>query len=122
MAKKIMVVDDSSAIRQTLMFSLKSQGYDVVEASDGVSALSLIRETAVGLLISDVNMPEMNGIELLKKIREDVVNRHTPVIMLTTESSMDLIEEAKKAGARAWIKKPFKFEQLIDTVKKLYVP
>ncbi len=121
MSKKIMVVDDSNAIRQSLSFTLKSVGYEVVEASNGVDALKLMREHSIGLFISDINMPEMDGITLLKKIKEDKEYNHTPVIMLTTEASGDMINEGKQAGAKAWMIKPFQPDQLIDAVKKLFV-
>ncbi len=121
MAKKVMVVDDSNAIRQSLVFTLKSAGYDAIEASNGAVALDLMKKHSVGLFISDVNMPEMDGLTLLKKIKEDSSYKHTPVIMLTTESSGDIIESAKKIGAKAWMIKPFQPDQLLDAVKKLFV-
>ncbi len=121
MGKKIMVIDDSNAIRQSLLYTLKSAGYDTVEASNGAVALDLMKQFQIGLFISDVNMPEMDGITLLKKIRADASYKHTPVIMLTTESSKDIIEEGKKAGAKAWMIKPFQPEQLLEAVKKLFV-
>lgn len=121
MDKKVMVVDDSNAIRESLVFTLKSAGYDAIEASNGAVALDLMKKWQIGLFISDVNMPEMDGITLLRKIREDSEYKHTPIIMLTTESSRDMIEQGKKAGAKAWIIKPFHPEQLIDAVKKLFV-
>ncbi|HNX22689.1 MAG TPA: response regulator [Spirochaetota bacterium] len=120
MSKKIMVIDDSNAVRQSLLFTLKSAGYEVVEAANGVDALNLMREHIIGLFISDVNMPEMDGITLLKKIKEDRNYKHTPVIMLTTEAGGDMINEGKEAGARAWMIKPFQPEQLINAVKKLF--
>jgi two-component system chemotaxis response regulator CheY len=121
MAKKVMIVDDSNAIRQSLAFTLKSAGYEVVEASNGVDALNLMKEHAIGLFISDVNMPEMDGITLLKKIKADKDYNHTPVIMLTTEASGDMINEGKEAGAKAWMIKPFQPDQLLGAVKKLFV-
>lgn len=121
MGKKIMVIDDSNAIRQSLVFTLKSAGYEAIEASNGAVALDLMKQCSVGLFISDVNMPEMDGITLLKKIKSDATYKHTPIIMLTTESSLDLIEEGKKAGAKAWMIKPFQPDQLLDAVKKLFV-
>ena len=121
MSKKIMVVDDSNAVRQSLSFALKNAGYEVVEASNGLDALSLMKEHTIGLFISDVNMPEMDGITLLRKIKEDRENRHAPVIMLTTESDAEMISMGKQAGARAWMIKPFQPEQLVDAVKKLFV-
>jgi two-component system, chemotaxis family, chemotaxis protein CheY len=108
MSKKIMVVDDSN-------------GYDVVEAANGVDALNLMKEHVIGLFISDINMPEMDGITLLKKIKEDKDYKHAPVIMLTTENSGDKINEGKQAGAKAWMIKPFQPEQLVDAVKKLFI-
>jgi two-component system chemotaxis response regulator CheY len=120
MAKKIMVVDDSNAIRQSLGFTLKSAGYEVVEAGNGVDALKLMKEHSIGLFISDVNMPEMDGITLLKKIKCDKDYMHTPVIMLTTEASGDMINEGKEAGAKAWMIKPFQPDQLLNAVKKLF--
>ena len=121
MSKKIMVVDDSKAIRQSLMITLKSQGYDVIEASNGIEALDLMKGNNVGLFISDVNMPEMDGIELLKKIKQDKDYKYTPVIMLTTESGRDMIEAGKEAGAKAWMIKPFQPEAIVTAVKKLFV-
>jgi two-component system, chemotaxis family, chemotaxis protein CheY len=121
MGKKIMIVDDSNAVRQSLAFALKSAGYEVLEASNGVDALILMKEHAIGLFISDVNMPEMDGITLLKKIKEDRENKHAPVIMLTTENDNKMITLGKEAGAKAWMIKPFQVEQLIEAVKKLYI-
>lgn len=121
MSKKVMIVDDSKAIRQSLAFTLKSVGYDVVEATNGIDALDLMKDNSIGLFISDVNMPEMDGITLLKKLKDDKDYKHTPVIMLTTEASGDMITEGKEAGAKAWIIKPFQPEQLIEAVKKLFV-
>jgi two-component system chemotaxis response regulator CheY len=121
MAKKIMIIDDSNAIRQSLSFALKSAGYEVIEASNGEVALNLMKDFQIGLFISDVNMPEMDGISLLKRIKQDSSYNHTPVIMLTTESGMDKISEGRAAGAKAWIIKPFHPDELIDAVKKLYV-
>jgi two-component system chemotaxis response regulator CheY len=121
MAKKIMVVDDSNAVRQSLAFALKNAGYEVIEASNGIDALTLMKEHPIGLFISDVNMPEMDGITLLRKIKEDRENKHAPVIMLTTESDAEMISLGKQAGAKAWMIKPFQPEQLVDAVKKLFV-
>ncbi len=120
MSKKIMVVDDSNAIRESLVFTLKTAGYDVVESSNGEDALKLMKEHSIGLFISDVNMPGMDGITLLKKIKADNEYKHTPVIMLTTEGSGDMINQGKEAGARAWMIKPFQQKDLINAVKKLF--
>lgn len=121
MSKKIMVVDDSNAIRESLVFTLKNAGYDVVESSNGEDALILMKKHSIGLFISDVNMPGMDGITLLKKIKEDKDYKHTPVIMLTTEGSGDMINAGKEAGAKAWMIKPFQQKDLIEAVKKLFI-
>ncbi len=121
MPKKVMIVDDSNAIRQSLAFTLKSAGYEVVEAVNGADALNLMKEHPIGLFISDINMPEMDGITLLKNIKGDRDYKHTPVIMLTTEASGDMINEGKEAGAKVWMIKPFQPDQLLDAVKKLFV-
>jgi len=121
MSKKVMIVDDSNAIRQSLKSILQFGGYGVIEASNGMDALVKMKEHAIGLFISDINMPEMDGITLLKKIKEDKDYKHTPVIMLTTETTGDMITEGKEAGARAWMIKPFQPEQLLTAVKKLFV-
>jgi two-component system chemotaxis response regulator CheY len=121
MSKKIMVVDDSKAIRQSLIFTLKGHGYEVLEAANGVDALDLMKDNTIGLFISDVNMPEMDGIELLKRIKQDKDHKYTPVIMLTTESGRDMIEAGKEAGAKAWMIKPFQPEEIVSAVKKLFV-
>ena len=121
MSKKIMVVDDSKAIRQSLIFTLKGHGYEVLEAANGVDALELMKDNTIGLFISDVNMPEMDGIELLKRIKQDKDHKYTPVIMLTTESGRDMIEAGKEAGAKAWMIKPFQPEEIVSAVKKLFV-
>ncbi len=120
MSKKIMIVDDSNAVRQSLKSVLQFGGYDVVEAANGMDALMLMKEHSIGLFISDINMPEMDGITLLKKIKDDKNYKFTPVIMLTTESSGDDINRGKEAGARAWMIKPFQPEQLLAAVKTLY--
>lgn len=121
MAKKILVIDDSRAIRQSLMVALSKEGYEVIEAENGIHALELMKTNPIGLFISDVNMPEMDGITFLKKIKEDRDNRHTPVIMLTTESDTAMIDAGKEAGARAWMTKPFKNDELVAAVKKLFI-
>ena len=121
MSKKILVVDDSTAIRQSLSMTLRNEGYDVIEASNGADALSLMETNSIGLFISDVNMPEMDGITLLKKIKQDKDHRHSPVIMLTTESDKNMIEAGKQAGAKAWMIKPFHPDDIISAVRKLFV-
>ncbi len=122
MGKTVMIVDDAAAIRQSVGYSLQESGYELIEAVDGKDDLGKLDNQKVELMICDVNMPEMDGITLLKTIKQDEKyssHRFTPIIMLTTEAGEDRKEEGKKAGAKVWMVKPFKPEQLIDVVKKL---
>jgi len=119
MAKIIMTADDSVSIRQMVSFTLKQEGYDVVEAEDGVNALENLSTMNINMLITDLNMPGMDGIELIKKVREMPQHKFIPIIMLTTESQVNKKMEGKAAGATGWIVKPFKPEQLIGVVRKV---
>jgi two-component system chemotaxis response regulator CheY len=117
MAKKIMTVDDSPTIRQMLAMSLKGAGYEVVEAENGKDALSKLETEQVSMLITDLNMPQMNGIELIRSVRQSPGLRFLPIIMLTTETQEAKRLEGKAAGASGWIVKPFKPEQLLKVVQ-----
>ncbi|MCK4509768.1 MAG: response regulator [Desulfuromonadales bacterium] len=117
MAKCILVVDDSETVRQVLQMSLANAGFDVIEAEDGVDALSKLSGAQVDMLITDLNMPNMDGLDLIKKIREEGSHRFTPIVMLTTESSEEKKLAGREAGASGWIVKPFKPEQLLKVVK-----
>jgi two-component system chemotaxis response regulator CheY len=119
MNKTIMTVDDSSSIRLMVCFTLQENGYNVVEACDGKDALQKTNTAQIDLIITDLNMPNMDGIELIKCVRSDNKNRYIPIIMLTTESQNEKKMEGKAAGATGWIVKPFKPEQLILVVKKI---
>jgi two-component system chemotaxis response regulator CheY len=114
-----MTVDDSTSMRQMVKATLLSAGYDVVEASDGQEALDYARENPVDLVITDVNMPRMDGITLVSELRSLPSYRLTPVLLLTTESSMDKKMEGKKAGATGWIVKPFNPAQLLATLARV---
>ena len=116
---KILAVDDSASMRQMVAFTLKGAGHDVVEAADGVEALNKAKTQAFDLVITDVNMPNMDGISLIKELRALPNFRFTPMLMLTTEAGMDKKQEGKAAGATGWIVKPFNPEQLLNTVKKV---
>lgn len=119
MSKVIMIVDDSNIIRVTVRRALEGAGYSVLEAEEPLSALEQLNGQKVDLVISDVNMPTMNGIEFLKKLKEIDSYKFTPVIMLTTESQQELMMQGKEAGAKAWIVKPFNEKKLLMAVSKL---
>ena len=117
---RIIAVDDSASMRQMVSFTLKGAGHDVIEASDGVEALKLAnQESGVDLVISDINMPNMDGISLIKELRTLAPYKFTPILMLTTESSTDKKMEGKAAGATGWIVKPFNPDQLLATIGKV---
>jgi two-component system chemotaxis response regulator CheY len=119
MSKRIMTADDSASVRQMVAFTLKGAGYEVVEAVDGKDALSKLESTPVHMVITDLNMPNLDGIGLIKGIRANTAYRFIPIIMLTTESQDSKKQEGKSAGATGWIIKPFKPEQLVAVVKKV---
>jgi len=122
MAKTVMIVDDSISIRQVVGLTLRGAGYDVVEGSNGRDALAKLGNQKVHLVVSDVNMPEMNGIEFVKAVKAQPEYRFLPIIMLTTESGDEKKREGQAAGARAWVVKPFKPEVLLNAVQKLILP
>lgn len=122
MAKTIMIVDDSASLRQVVSISLRGAGYDVIEGSDGVDALKKLTGQKVHLIISDVNMPNMDGISLVKKVKEMSTYKFTPIVMLTTESQDEKKREGQAAGAKAWVLKPFNPTQLLSVVQKLVLP
>ncbi|RFA28391.1 two-component system response regulator [Alkalilimnicola ehrlichii] len=119
MAKTVMVVDDSVSIRQVVSVALKGAGYNVVDACDGQDALNKLGGQRVHLIISDVNMPVMDGIEFLKAVKQKPEYKFTPVIMLTTESAEAKKAEGQAAGAKAWVVKPFRPDQMLAAVDKL---
>lgn len=122
MAKTILIVDDSASVRQVVGITLRGAGYDVIEGSDGANALTKLTGQRVHLIISDVNMPNMDGIAFLKAVKQLPAYRFTPVVMLTTESQEDKKREGQMAGAKAWIVKPFQPAQLLAAVEKLVLP
>ena len=119
MSKTIMTVDDSTSVRQMVSFTLKEAGYDVIEACDGKDALTKLAGNALNLIVTDLNMPNMDGIELIRNVRQDARHKFTPIIMLTTESQSEKKMEGKAAGATGWIVKPFQPEQLVSVIKKV---
>jgi len=115
----ILAVDDSASMRQMVAFTLKGAGYNVTEAADGQQALSLAKSRKFGLVLTDVNMPNMDGITLTRELRGLPEYKFTPILTLTTESAADKKQAGKAAGATGWIVKPFNPEQLLATVKKV---
>lgn len=117
--KKILAVDDSASMRAMVSFTLKGQGFAVTEAVDGQDGLNKAGSDAFDLIISDVNMPVMDGIEFIKNVRQQEQYRFTPILMLTTESGLDKKQEGKAAGATGWIVKPFDPQKLVAVVNKV---
>lgn len=116
---KILAVDDSASMRQMVGFTLKGAGHEVVEAVDGMDALNKAKGQKFDLVISDVNMPNMDGIALIKELRGLPEFKFTPMLMLTTESGGDKKQQGKAAGATGWIVKPFNPDQLLATINKV---
>ncbi|MEW5943137.1 MAG: response regulator [Pseudomonadota bacterium] len=122
MSKTILIVDDSASLRQVVSIALKGAGYDVIEACDGKDALGKLTGQKVHLIISDVNMPNMDGITFVKNVKQLPNYKFTPVIMLTTESQEGKKQEGQAAGAKAWVVKPFQPAQMLTAVSKLILP
>jgi len=122
MAKTVMVVDDSASLRQVVGIALRGAGYEVIEGCDGKDALSKLTGQKVHLVISDVNMPNMDGITFVKNLKQIPAYKFTPVIMLTTESQEGKKQEGQAAGAKAWVVKPFLPTQMLAAVSKLVMP
>lgn len=122
MSKKILIVDDSTSVRVVVTTALKGAGYEVIEASDGQAALGKLDGQKIHLVISDVNMPNMDGITFVQEMKKRPAYRFTPVIMLTTESEDAKKREGQAAGAKAWMVKPFQPAQMLAAVSKLVLP
>lgn len=122
MGKTILIVDDSQSMRQLVKMTLTGAGHQVIEAVDGRDALTKLTGQKINLIISDVNMPNLDGIGLVKAVKANPAYRFTPICMLTTESEQGKKAEGQAAGAKAWVTKPFKPEQLLGVVQKLVLP
>lgn len=120
--KTILIVDDAASIRQVVSMTLKGAGYDVIEACDGKDALGKLTGQKVNLMITDVNMPIMDGISFIKEVKQLPRYKFTPIMVLTTESQEDKKREGQAAGAKAWVVKPFQPPQLLAAVSKLVLP
>ena len=121
MSRTILTVDDSASMRQTIAFTLRTAGYDLIEAVDGRDALAKLGTTSVQMVITDLNMPNLDGIGLIRALRANPQHKYVPVIMLTTESDDAKKQEGRAAGATGWIIKPFRAEQLVAVAKR-FVP
>ena len=122
MTKTVLIVDDSASVRQVVSIALKGAGYDVIEGRDGIDALSKLTGQKVNLIISDVNMPNMDGITFVKEVKKLPNYKFTPIIMLTTESQESKKREGQAAGAKAWVVKPFQPPQMLSAVSMLVTP
>lgn len=122
MGKTILVVDDSVGIRAAITMTLSSAGFDVIEADDGEAALIQLEKRRIHLIISDLNMPSMDGMTLLRRVKAQQTTRYLPFIMLTTEDSDQIKREGFEAGARVWLTKPFEPLKLLDNVYKVVQP
>lgn len=119
MAKTIVTVDDAATMRKLIGFTLRGAGHDVLEAEDGAKALALLSGRDADLVITNINMPTMNGIDLTRRLRGLPRHRSTPILLVTTESDTSAKSEARAAGATGWIMKPFQPDQLVAAVAKV---
>jgi two-component system, chemotaxis family, chemotaxis protein CheY len=119
MAKKVLIVDDSAVIRQVEDSVLRKAGYEVACATGGKEGVSKIDEAPFNLILTDLNMPDLDGVSLIKHARASTHNRLTPIVMVTTESKDTKKQEGKAAGATAWVVKPFTAEQLLSIAKRI---
>lgn len=119
MAKSILVVDDSASIRSMVSFTLKGAGYEVIEAVDGVDALNKAKARAMNLVLTDQNMPRMDGLTLVRSLRQLPAYQSAPILILTTEAGAEMKSQGKAAGATGWLVKPFDPARLIEVVHKL---
>lgn len=119
MTKSILIIDDSRAIRDMVAFALKPSGYQIFCAENGALGLDKLREEKPDLVITDLNMPVMNGLDFIRNARKDTAGAGIPIVLLTTETRAEMKAEGKAAGATGWINKPFNADMLISVVKKL---
>jgi two-component system, chemotaxis family, chemotaxis protein CheY len=120
--RSILIVDDSSTIRQQTRALLEGHGFRIVEATNGAEGLEEVKKALFDLILVDVNMPVMNGLEMITQVRKLPDYQKTPIFVLTTESSGDTVRKGKAAGATAWVVKPFKAEVLVPAIRKVLQP
>ena len=119
MTKKILTVDDSASVRQMVKLTLEGAGYEVVQANDGAEGLAMAKTSPADMVVTDLNMPNMDGLSLIRELRKLPAYQGIPIIFLTTESDEGMKSQAKEAGATGWITKPFQQEQLVTVVKRV---
>lgn len=119
MKKTILIVDDSESIRKLVYFNLNNAGYRVLVANNGIEALNYFNGEPIHLLLTDLHMPQMNGLELIREVRKLEKYKHIPILFLTTETQIAIKKEAKDAGATGWIVKPFFLDKLLSTIRKV---
>lgn len=119
MSKQILIVDDSESIREVLAYSLENAGYQVLVARDGMDALKYFDGRTIDLLLTDYHMPNLNGLELVVKVRQTESYKYIPILVLTTENQIEMIREARDSGATGWLLKPFNTEKLLRTIRKV---
>jgi two-component system chemotaxis response regulator CheY len=119
MSKRILIVDDALSVRTVVRSTLEPEGFEVDEALDGKQGFEKLQATRYSLIITDINMPKLDGITLVRRIRADPVHKFTPILMMTTERTEARKEEAYAAGVRAWLTKPFTPERLLEAVRKM---
>jgi two-component system chemotaxis response regulator CheY len=119
MTRTALIVDDSSSVRQMVAYTLRQAGFAILEGCDGADALEKLGEQRVNLIITDLNMPVMDGIEFIRRLRAKPNAKYTPVLMLTTESQMEKKQQGKSAGATGWIVKPFHPDRLLEVIAKV---
>jgi two-component system chemotaxis response regulator CheY len=119
MLKKILIADDSESIREVLAYSLQNAGYEVLLASDGMEALKYFDGRTIDLLLTDYHMPNVNGLDLIYQVRQFEQYKYLPILVLTTENQIEIMKEARDAGATGWLTKPFSTEKLLQTLRKV---
>lgn len=119
MLKQVLIADDSESIREVLAYSLQNAGYGVFLASDGKDALTYFDGRTIDLLLTDYHMPNLNGLELIKQVRQFEHYKYLPILVLTTEGQIEIMKEARDAGATGWLSKPFSTEKLLQTIHKV---
>jgi two-component system chemotaxis response regulator CheY len=117
--RKLIIVEDSDCIREAIVFALQKSGFDVRSAANGLEAIAILNGEKFDMVLTDYYMPGMNGLELIRWMRENEQYKRLPVVVLTTENQRDIILQAKNAGATGWIHKPFEIEKLTQTIRRI---